>query len=547
MHVGGLLVALVVAAGGGPRFVSPLVKVRPQETPAAARGEVSLARNECEGLQLYLPPGTPASQVEVEGLRGPRGARLSPTLFRVEWVPVKTPSNSMGAPGLWPDPLLPLTPGTSLTSSAERPALVYVELCAPAAQRPGAYQGAVKVRTGKQEVRLPLRAQVQPFTLPATSSLPNSFGISIYSLARGHQLDAATPEARALLHAYVRTLLEHRVSAHGMGMEAPPVRFEKGRAVLDTRAFDAEVAPFLEGRALPSGARFTTLQLLDSPQAKTDEEKTAYYRALREHLARRGWKVQPFFYAKDEPAPADYPLVQKQAARVRRAGDIPVLVTSALAEGLGGAADILTPPLNCFFPRPGPSTCSAPMSAATLRRRLPGKARVFWYQSCLAHGCDHGPMEDPAVEAVFTGWASYMVDHPAPLNRAMGPLAWRAGVDGELYFDTVYAYNTQDPWQGVWAFGGNGDGTLFYPGTPARLGGRTHAPVVSLRLKHLRDGLEDYEYLHLLASLGDRKGADALAARLARSGYQVTLAPSVWEEVRAEATRRIHARLKGRE
>ena len=41
--------------------------------------------------------------------------------------------------------------------------------------------------------------------------------------------------------------------------------------------------------------------------------------------------------------------------------------------------------------------------------------------------------------------------------------------------------------------GGNGDGTLFYPGTPARIGGTHDIPIESVRLKRIRDGREDYE------------------------------------------------------
>ncbi|RYZ38523.1 MAG: DUF4091 domain-containing protein, partial [Myxococcaceae bacterium] len=115
-----------------------------------------------------------------------------------------------------------------------------------------------------------------------------------------------------------------------------------------------------------------------------------------------------------------------------------------------------------------------------------------------------------------------------------------SGVDGELYFDTVFAYNTKkDVWADLFEFGGNGDGTLFYPGTPAKLGGTEHQPVVSLRLKHLRDGLEDYEYLRLLTSLGDGAFAKAAAKRLAKSGYEISRDPAEWEAVRKEVTERI--------
>ena len=49
---------------------------------------------------------------------------------------------------------------------------------------------------------------------------------------------------------------------------------------------------------------------------------------------------------------------------------------------------------------------------------------------------------------------------------------------------------------------------LFYPGTAAGISG----PVSTLRLKALRDGLEDYEYLVLAG-----QAAPALVAGIARS------------------------------
>ena len=53
--------------------------------------------------------------------------------------------------------------------------------------------------------------------------------------------------------------------------------------------------------------------------------------------------------------------------------------------------------------------------------------------------------------------------------------------------------------------GGNGDGNLFYDGDPSIIGGSTNIPIESLRMKHIRDGIEDYGYLALLR---ERAGAD---------------------------------------
>jgi hypothetical protein len=221
--------------------------------------------------------------------------------------------------------------------------------------------------------------------------------------------------------------------------------------------------------------------------------------------------------------------------------EIPVLVTSAPVGPLNESADILCPVLNCFFPRSGAPTCPHAQSLASMKSQLGPRARVWWYQSCMSHGCNGGPEADPAVEAAYRGWASYMVDHSGPRNRAMGPLAFLTGVEGELYFDTVAAYNEGDPWTGVFAFGGNGDGTFFYPGLPRKLGGTAHFPVESLRLKTLRDGLEDYEYLVQLAGAGEEKLARALVRRLVRSGYEIEPDVKVWEEVRGEMAARLSA------
>jgi hypothetical protein len=47
---------------------------------------------------------------------------------------------------------------------------------------------------------------------------------------------------------------------------------------------------------------------------------------------------------------------------------------------------------------------------------------------------------------------------------------------------------------------------LFYPGMDAGIEG----PVGSVRLKNLRDGMEDYEYFVLLEKLGGKEVVDEL-------------------------------------
>src|SRR5437016_11497268 len=100
------------------------------------------------------------------------------------------------------------------------------------------------------------------------------------------------------------------------------------------------------------------------------------------------------------------------------------------------------------------------------------------------------------------GWPTMASDSDGTRNRAMEWLSFSYDLTGELYYEMTMAYFNGDPWVSQYQFGGNGDGTLFYPGTPAKIGGSTEIPVESLRLKGIRDGMEDYELLALAKKLG---------------------------------------------
>jgi len=78
-----------------------------------------------------------------------------------------------------------------------------------------------------------------------------------------------------------------------------------------------------------------------------------------------------------------------------------------------------------------------------------------------------------------------------------------------------------DPERDVWTDPGfrnryNGEGYLLYPGSEAGIFG----PVPSLRLKALRDGLEDYAYFSLLAGLGDGDFVEQETAKVAHSWWK---------------------------
>jgi len=533
---------LLSALAAPPRLVPvpALAKVRPgRPLEVLAEARLRAARGECEGLQIYVVPPAVALSADVAPLRGPGRAGLPVGVFAERWIALTRATEGGGATGLWPDPLLPvhragggMNPAVlPATSTEERPLVLYLEACVPAGAEPGVYRGRLAVAfRDAPPVTLPLQLAVAPVDIPATSTLKNAWGLGVYVLVHGFGVARDSPQGVSLLRTAGRTLLEHRLSGYQMGIDPLPSRpGPGGTRVVDFTGYDAEMADVLDGTALPSGARFTTTEVRDDWRL-TRAERIAYLRAWRAHFAERRWPQLLWYYAKDEPAPADDALVRDESALTHAVGDLPLLVTT-FRSTLWDAADIVAPVMVCLFPRPGRSLCPGAEPVSRVRTRLgPGK-QLWWYQSCMFHGCD-GPPRDRKLATSMNGWASYMIDHSGPRNRAMGVLAFLERIDGELYFDTLAAWEKDgQPWRDVWRFGGNGDGTFFYPGTHAQVGDEAPLLVPSLRLKTVRDGLEDYELLTLVAARRGRAAAEALGRRLARSGWEITEDGQTWTEV----------------
>lgn len=116
---------------------------------------------------------------------------------------------------------------------------------------------------------------------------------------------------------------------------------------------------------------------------------------------------------------------------------------------------------------------------------------------------------------------SWMLDFDLIHFRIVPWLDHSSGFTGFLYWTPVN-WCAADPWTNPgtsssscgFPHNRNLEGVLYYPGHKV---GAPNAALPSARLKAIRDGEEDYEYLALLASLGD----SALAATLSR-----TLAPA---------------------
>ena len=120
---------------------------------------------------------------------------------------------------------------------------------------------------------------------------------------------------------------------------------------------------------------------------------------------------------------------------------------------------------------------------------------TWWYVSCMSHGCE--ALRDSKVPDM-------VIDRPSSYVRSIGWLSMRYSINAFLYYSVNNGFQyapKRDPWNSLWDFSGNGDGTLFYPGRPGERGLSSHQPIASLRLKLWRESSFDAEYISWMNEL----------------------------------------------
>jgi AraC-like DNA-binding protein len=382
---------------------------------------------------------------------------------------------------------------------------------------------------------------VLPFALPSTTSLRSAFGLDASQacevLGGGGGCGASTPAAWTAPYLFARAALANRLTLS----DPTPTGERPPAGGAEARLFRRYALPLIEGRARSSvggpaarlrGARLTSIAALGASYAGGGEptrygcaapDSRCLYR-WRRLAVRHRFADRLFVYLCDEPwvDPARRWPVCKKAARGVETGPWPAarkLVTTwiqdARAHHAARLIDTITAPIEEIADKPGFARAGnqRPAYASFLRR----PRRALWlYTFCDQYGCR--PSRSPG--RYWSGWPGYAIDQPPSQARAMGWLAFDYGAGGELYYSVDGAFASA--WSDTYSFGGNGGGTLFYPGLPGgepatgapAIGGRDPIPLESMRLKRLRDGREDYEYLRLAAKRGHRRQAMAVVRGL---------------------------------
>lgn len=428
---------------------------------------LELARNEFESTQVAVfahDKELQKVQVSVSDLQGPGGIIPSKrvALNLVEFVETGEPPYESEYTGWYPDPLMDYQP-FDLARGGVRP--VWITVHTPENIPAGSYKGTITIKPANApESQIPFEVRVWDFSLPTTPHFKTAFAF-FEGQHRGWYGTGMTSAQRR--QAY-QLLLEHRLN--------PTDIYSKS-----TRPDQAAV-PFCVENGL------NAFNLANVTGGKSKSGRTGFSALIRQQqqfLKSKGWWDKAYVYGFDEAGSSRYPEVQAVFGWLKEEfPDLPKMCTVFPNPQLKGYVDIWVPLIANFDYEESQSY-------------IKDGDEVWWYVCC-------GP-ERP--------WPNFFVDYPATDPRVIFWMNWKYRVPGFLYW-TVNRWhmNLQDrspaiqkridagkrwpevPWRTQTTASFNGDGHLVYPGPGGKL-------LSSIRLESIRDGIDDYEYFHLLDSL----------------------------------------------
>lgn len=444
-------------------FESPLDKVfrdddvQP-EGNANATVRVALARNERESFQLVFRPSKEKTIENVDCrvhdlVNEQTGARIPAAniaRYNVAYTPVIVPSNFEGPTADWPDALTPFAPFRAAGGECTP---VWFTVYAPPDLPAGIYSGMLEViGSGIEPLELWIEAEVYDFALPSTPALKTDFGFSEEAAAEAANRGGWTRPLAALLARYRDNALEHRVTLRELTALPEP----RTNYPAELEAFAPELKSWIEHGVTTVS---TPVKLLDTP----DQLRQADAFAAAQHIDNRVfWQA-----ASDPPSPAWIRILEGVQQWKDIAPHIPVMATAAgLEPFLAAPVDIWTIHLPLLDTLHGESVLD----------RIRTGGEVWCY-------VDETPPRP---------YGNFYLDQAAIEHRILFWQTWSLGIRGFHYWCVNAVESGRDPFASLLdATPVNGDGILVYPGP--------EGPINSLRWEVIRDGIEDYDYLTLLA------------------------------------------------
>src|SRR5579885_529548 len=495
-----LLFGACAWAQTGPTvWVAPSLKsIRETDGPGAgAQARLFAGKGEYESFQIVVkaPGGSDLTntRIKVSELRSADASTIAAnnlSLFLEHYVTVRGGStdwhknNRPTRPGRYPDALIPVsapengaiaTGAFRVRAGMNQP--LWADIRVPAGAAAGEYSGTFTVSSDQGSAAGRISLRVWNFSLPAHPAIQSAFLI--------WQKDQVP---------IARTLLQNKVTPLSTSPET--IRELAGSSGLT-----------LAGLPFWSGADVSHCSMKPPPPVD----------AIRAAIARLPRGLEVVDYTADEVGNCRglYPTIRKWGQALHQAGAKNLVTMAPVPELLDDGAGKGRSAVDIWAVLP--EVYDAHTDAI---RRAMAKGDAVWSYTTLVQDA-----YSPKWEIDF-----------APVNFRIMPgfLSQSLGLVGILYW-RVDAWPA-DPWKeadttGTYSSGDfPGEGMLVYPGRPAGVPGT----VPSLRLKWIRDGMEDFDYVALLDRAGYGSWARSAVRRIAANWSDWTKDPESLEATRRQ-------------
>ncbi len=504
-----------------PVWVSPsLVRVGMSDAPGTTSSiSLSSARGETVDTQVIVqgPSGGLTNvNVSASAFTGPGGATIpaaSATLFREYYLTVSGTASYGGGSnpplgsGTYPEPLIPFNDpetgsalcGTAATLKACNASVAagqnqpfWIDISVPRGSTnspPGTYTGTISITTAQGNTTIPVTLTVWNFELPAQPS-----ELSLWTLWPPAAGNSISTLAQALMRNKVMGCCDVAANA-----SSDMTNFGLNRFSLN----------FFSPVGIQCNGSYSNI-----PSTSQINSAAANFPA--------GLGLD--FYVADElnGCTSDYAPLKTMGTNAHAANrSVKTMMT------------INTPDPNLFNEGDGRSAIDHWVLLDSVQQwpALPFTSGDLWsYTSCNA-GLGNTP--------------EWMVDYP-PINERIqaGFLNWTEAATGILYYrsDGWTAGNAIGSWNNVntTACGGGlarpGDGIFLYP--PGPIASSESAP--GIRLKAIRDGIQDYEYAQILKNLGQVPFLNSIVTPIAASWINWSHDPNALEGARLQLGQKLN-------
>jgi len=388
--------------------------------------------------------------------------------------------------GWYPDPLLTFTNGCSSINAGDRVAF-WIDASALREASAGDYEATITVTADDSpSTNVQLNIQVWDFALPLKASLPTMFSLNEWLTGNPGGPRPVYGETawvnKGIAQQFYDLMLERRMGGMHLYRMEDWTEVEAYNNVTDWAA---------------RGCSDVNLKNLGSPNpAQLDRVTDPALSNLVSQLSGAGLLGMTYVYGYDEAGSGSFGAMSNMFNKVHTS--YPGLRTMTTAKdssfgtttGLRSVVDIWVPQTDDYN------------QAAANQLRAEGKD-MWWY----------------IYSSPWRPYINFYVEYPAIEPRLlMGAMAYKHQTGGFLYYNVTKWPQWDDEWSplleennwlnvpitsgpytdwfpksGGAGTGNNGDGSLFCAGPDG--------PLPTIRTENIRDGLEDYEYLKLLADL----------------------------------------------